>query len=136
MAGGSDLVSRFDTSSIPVSIVIDRYGVISYWHVGSMTAASDFVGLFNKFIGDDYKQVLIDNPEMLNPKIEPTVQWTDSSASEIANAFNSGKLGVMDYYRLQNIQADTNMRNNLFGSKEDENPAVIESDNNESGDQE
>lgn len=63
MAGGSDLVSRFDTSAIPVSVVIDRYGVISYLHVGSMTAASDFVGLFDKFIGDDYKQTVIGQGE-------------------------------------------------------------------------
>lgn len=33
----------------------------------------------------------------------------------LANAFNNGKIGVMDYYRLQNIQADTNMRNGLIG---------------------
>ena len=63
MAGGSDLVARFDTSAIPISVVIDRYGVISYWHVGSMTAASDFVGLFDKFIGDDYKQTVIGEGE-------------------------------------------------------------------------
>lgn len=36
----------------------------------------------------------------------------------IAQAFTEGKLGVMDYYRLQNIQADTNMRNNLVGKKQ------------------
>ena len=35
----------------------------------------------------------------------------------IAQAFTEGKLGVMDYYRLQNIQADTDMRNNLAGKK-------------------
>ncbi len=28
----------------------------------------------------------------------------------IANAFNSGKLGLMDYYKLRNIQSDTDMR--------------------------
>lgn len=38
----------------------------------------------------------------------------------LANAFNNGKIGVMDYYRLQNIQADTNMRNNLIGKKDDD----------------
>jgi uncharacterized protein YqfA (UPF0365 family) len=35
----------------------------------------------------------------------------------IAQAFADGKLGVMDYYRFENIQADTNMRNNLAGKK-------------------
>ncbi len=29
----------------------------------------------------------------------------------IADAFRSGNLGIMDYYRLKNIQADTDMRN-------------------------
>ena len=28
----------------------------------------------------------------------------------IANAFQNGKLGLMDYYKLRNIQADTDMR--------------------------
>ena len=34
----------------------------------------------------------------------------------IAEAFRGGNLGVMDYYRLKNIQADTNMRENIGGS--------------------
>ncbi len=33
----------------------------------------------------------------------------------IAEAFRSGNLGVMDYYRLRNIQADTAMRNTIGG---------------------
>jgi uncharacterized protein YqfA (UPF0365 family) len=35
----------------------------------------------------------------------------------IAEAFRSGHLGVMDYYRMKNIQADTQMRKSI--SKED-----------------
>lgn len=33
----------------------------------------------------------------------------------IADAFRSGNLGVMDYYRMQNIQADTDMRQSISG---------------------
>ncbi|MCB0516346.1 MAG: flotillin-like protein FloA [Chitinophagales bacterium] len=33
----------------------------------------------------------------------------------IAESFRSGNLGIMDYYRLRNIQADTNMRNSISG---------------------
>jgi uncharacterized protein YqfA (UPF0365 family) len=33
----------------------------------------------------------------------------------IADAFRSGNLGVMDYYRLRNIQADTGMRDSIGG---------------------
>ena len=31
----------------------------------------------------------------------------------IAQAFRTGKLGLMDYYRLRNIQADTDMRSSI-----------------------
>ena len=31
----------------------------------------------------------------------------------IANAFESGKLGVMDYYNMKNIMADTKMRESI-----------------------
>ena len=38
----------------------------------------------------------------------------------IADAFRSGNLGVMDYYNIKNIQADTKMRDSIASSEEDE----------------
>ncbi|TVR70202.1 MAG: UPF0365 family protein [Spirochaetaceae bacterium] len=35
----------------------------------------------------------------------------------IAQAFREGNLGIMDYYRLRNIQADTQMRNTIGGEE-------------------
>jgi uncharacterized protein YqfA (UPF0365 family) len=34
----------------------------------------------------------------------------------MADAFRGGKLGILDYYRLQNVQADTDMRGAIAGS--------------------
>ena len=34
----------------------------------------------------------------------------------MAEAFRSGNLGIMDYYRMQNMQADTAMRENIAGA--------------------
>ena len=31
----------------------------------------------------------------------------------MAEAFRSGNLGIMDYYRMKNIDADTSMRSNI-----------------------
>ena len=31
----------------------------------------------------------------------------------MAEAFRNGNLGIMDYYRMKNIQADTAMRDNI-----------------------
>ncbi|MFK7961755.1 MAG: flotillin-like protein FloA [Phycisphaerales bacterium] len=36
----------------------------------------------------------------------------------IAESFRSGHLGIMDYYRLQNVQADTSMRASIAGDDE------------------
>ena len=36
----------------------------------------------------------------------------------IAEAFRNGQLGVMDYYNIRNIQADTQMRNSIGGGNE------------------
>jgi len=38
----------------------------------------------------------------------------------LAQALREGKLGVMDYYRLQNIEADTTMRKSIAGTESDE----------------
>ena len=34
----------------------------------------------------------------------------------IADAFQSSRLGIMDYYKLRNIQADTDMRKSIADS--------------------
>ena len=36
----------------------------------------------------------------------------------LADAFRSGNLGVMDYYRMQNVQADTSMREAISGDEQ------------------
>jgi uncharacterized protein YqfA (UPF0365 family) len=37
----------------------------------------------------------------------------------MAEALRSGHLGVMDYYNLKNLQADTDMRKSISGHEED-----------------
>jgi uncharacterized protein YqfA (UPF0365 family) len=40
----------------------------------------------------------------------------------MAEAFRSGNLGIMDYYRMKNIQSDTDMRGSISKSTEPEKP--------------
>lgn len=35
----------------------------------------------------------------------------------MAEAFRNGNLGVMDYYNLRNVEADTHMRRSIGGSE-------------------
>jgi uncharacterized protein YqfA (UPF0365 family) len=45
----------------------------------------------------------------------------------IADAFRSGNLGVMDYYRMKNVQADTSMRD-IFAGGQDQGGAGDQTD--------
>lgn len=36
----------------------------------------------------------------------------------MAEAFRQGNLGIMDYYRMKNLQADTGMRESIAGTDE------------------
>lgn len=38
----------------------------------------------------------------------------------MAEAFRSGRLGIMDYYNMQNVQADTTMRKSLSSDKQEQ----------------
>ena len=40
----------------------------------------------------------------------------------MAEAFRAGHLGIMDYYRMKNIQADTHMRDNIGGGGQGQQP--------------
>ncbi len=40
----------------------------------------------------------------------------------MAEAFRSGHMGIMDYYRMKNIQADTSMRDSIGGDGAQQNP--------------
>lgn len=40
----------------------------------------------------------------------------------MAQAFREGNLGIMDYYTMKNIQADTGMRDSIAGTGKKENP--------------
>ena len=35
----------------------------------------------------------------------------------LADAFRSGRLGVLDYYKMENVQADTQMRTSIAGGE-------------------
>jgi uncharacterized protein YqfA (UPF0365 family) len=40
----------------------------------------------------------------------------------MAEAFRSGNMGIMDYYRMKNIQSDTGMRERIGGDAKEEKP--------------
>ena len=53
-------------------------------------------------------------------KVFPVVLAEAEIPLAIADAFKKGNLGIMDYYRLRNIQADTDMRSSISGDSKPE----------------
>jgi len=43
----------------------------------------------------------------------------------MAEAFRSGNLGIMDYYKMKNIDADTQMRGSIAKPEKDESDGEI-----------
>ena len=46
----------------------------------------------------------------------------------MADAFRAGNLGIMDYYRMKNIEADTSMRSSISGEGDSQQPDGTEED--------
>lgn len=63
--------------------------------------------------------------EMRARVVEMRAKVTEAEAQvplAMAEAFRSGNLGVMDYYRMKNVQADTEMRGSISRTGEPEKP--------------
>lgn len=56
---GANVSKYFDLYAIPVSAVVDRYGVLASLHVGAMFSVTEFQTLFNVFIGEDYTPTVL-----------------------------------------------------------------------------
>ena len=58
--------------------------------------------------------------EMLAQIEESRAQLVEAEAevpTAMAESFRSGRLGIMDYYKLRNVQADTDMRTSIAGTE-------------------
>ena len=48
-------------NAYPTTVVIDRYGIVSFMHTGMITDVEEFNKLFEFFTADDYEQTIIRN---------------------------------------------------------------------------
>ncbi|HOX05875.1 MAG TPA: flotillin-like protein FloA [Planctomycetota bacterium] len=67
------------------------------------------------------RALAVANEQEMSAEVRKNRALVVLAESEVPKAFASalreGKLGVMDYYRLQNIQADTRMRDGIVGGQ-------------------
>ena len=68
----NDIESCFGITGNPVTIVIDRYGMISFMHTGGIPNEKYFDALFNYYTLKDYEQDLFNGIDQLTPTVKPT----------------------------------------------------------------
>lgn len=103
---------HFNMTAIPVSVVVDRYGVVALIHTGSMDKSA-FAALFAKYTSDDYVQDKTpggdgngdgdgDGEELVREK--PTV--SQPASSEIEKAINGAGFSGSYYPETQSADAE------------------------------
>lgn len=81
--------------ALPLSVMIDRNGVVSLIELGAILGQREFEEIFAFFTKDDYKQTLVTSKEDIIPKEKPNVEMP--SSEEISNVFDKGLLGDIQY---------------------------------------
>ena len=78
----------FDTDSVgyPVSVFIDRYGVICCIEVGALVNEKYWTNAFDHFTAENYKQQLVERVEDLSPVEKPNIDMP--SSEEIAGSLS------------------------------------------------
>ena len=82
----------FSLSGYPTTVVIDRYGVVSFIYAGGLPSDAYWTYIFDAFVGDDYTQTLYSGMDELLPEIKPTYEMP--SSEEIAGVLSSGSINV------------------------------------------
>lgn len=73
----------FGFSSCPSTVIIDRYGIVSFAHSGALTETSDWTELYDQFIGDEYKPVT--DKDGNNERIPTLTMPSSSDIEEVVN---------------------------------------------------
>ncbi len=100
----TELMSAFDYShspsgglgNYPISVMIDRYGVVCMIQVGAILGGNGFSVIFNHFASDEYEQKIITKMEDIAPAEKPNVPMP--SSEEIAAVFNGAPGMNVTYY--------------------------------------
>ncbi len=81
----------FDVPGNPVSVIVDRYGMIALYYPGAINE-SQFRKIFSVFSADDYKQQIYTSLDDLVPKDKPDIEMAPSADFEAA--LNVGNIRV------------------------------------------
>ncbi len=98
--------NMFNIEAYPMTVVIDRYGVVSFIHSGSITASEQFKAVFEFFASEDYKQMVVKNMEEIFTYVAE--EGTEQNPIKIAPDAKQVEIEVLAgdkvYCQIPNVQ--------------------------------
>jgi len=122
LAGGLDSQTAFEIVSIDIADV-SVAGIQDVANVGALLEAerAETDKKMRQAEAEGRRAMAVANEQEMKAKTQENQAKVVLAEAEIpmamAEAFRSGRLGVMDYYQLRNVQADTQMRTSIAGTE-------------------
>lgn len=129
LESGLDAQTAFEIVSIDIADV-SVAGIGQIANVGAKleTDRADADKIMRQAEAEGRRAMAIAQEQEMRARVQEMQARVIEAQAEVplamAEAFRKGNLGVMDFYRMQNIMADTSMRESLAGGDED-NPDEI-----------
>ncbi len=103
--GDAALEKAFGISGYPTTVVIDRYGIISLVHKGSIPSTKNFKDLFKYYTSSKYEQIVLDSISQITVLEEEEEDDFDnpteiSGVTEFQITVKPGKTVYVDMYRM------------------------------------
>jgi len=89
VAADSAWVSLMNVLAYPTTVVIDRYGIITFSHTGAITEEGTFEKLFAFYGGEEYTQAITDSVDDLDDVIANAGNTGDSNSTTNGNGGSS-----------------------------------------------
>ncbi len=125
LSSGLDAQTAFEIVSIDIADV-SVAGIGQIANVGAKleTDRADADKIMRQAEAEGRRAMAIATEQEMRARVQEMQAKVIEAQAEVplamAEAFRKGNLGVMDFYRMQNIMADTSMRESLAGGEEDE----------------
>ncbi len=94
----------FNVPGNPVTVMIDRYGMISLYHVGAIPSEKYFTNMFAHYVSDDYRQGTYGDVSELIPAAKPDKEMP--SSEELSEVLNKGDITVTYTPELGEVDAE------------------------------
>lgn len=116
---GAEWEQMFQVVGYPTTVVIDRYGMISFIHTGSITTEGVFEALFDYYTAEDYTQGVVDDiteivgdidlnaGDVQGTKDDPIIDApsVDDGGTSMSVDVAAGGVTYLEIYKISNVYA-------------------------------